>query len=171
MKEFGPSTCRTCSRTRGAPPCRGWRPGTRSTAARGWRTKGSPRTPSWSRRRAARCWARGRSLAAFPTVGGRRTGAGALHDRLMVMLRSDAAARRVPRGFKYQKGISTLIFDRFLGDFREGVSRGFFRGGFSRIFPPGVSREFSRPGVSWEFSRPGVSIYPPPNSFSMKILY
>ena len=36
------------------PTAASW-PGTRSTAARGWRTKGSPRTPSWSRRRAARC--------------------------------------------------------------------------------------------------------------------
>ena len=56
-----------CSRTRAAPPCRGWRPGTRSTAARGWRRRACPRTPSWSRRRAARCrtacrWARGRWL-------------------------------------------------------------------------------------------------------------
>ena len=58
---------RTCLRTRGAPPCRGWRPGTRSTAARGWRRRACPRTRSSSRRRAARCrtacrWARGRWL-------------------------------------------------------------------------------------------------------------
>ena len=51
---------------RGLPPRPSCLPGTRSTAGRGWRRRACPRTPSWSRRRAARCWARGRSLAAFP---------------------------------------------------------------------------------------------------------
>ena len=47
----GPSTCRTCS---SAPPCRGCLPGKASIAARGWWRRACPRTPSWSRRRAAR---------------------------------------------------------------------------------------------------------------------
>jgi len=94
----------TCSRTRAAPLSHSCLPGTAYTAARGWRRRVRPRTPSWSRRRAARCWARGRSLTASrPWEALSHALEAQVHcmidddDRLM----SDVADR-APRGFEYR---------------------------------------------------------------------
>ena len=62
-----------------APPYRGWRPGTASTAGRGWRRRASPRTRSWSELTELVAAGQGDVSLRSRVAGGYRGGGGLLY--------------------------------------------------------------------------------------------
>lgn len=92
-----------------ARPFRGWRPGTASTGARGWRRRGSPRTPSWSE--LAELLGKGTvSGHCFPTLGGAAARAcGRVPMTTAVMKYEESCARAAGEGAHFSS-LRQVIF-------------------------------------------------------------